>query len=123
MNDQDLTALLDDYIGLYTRDALPRWRELFLPGFVATAPDGEGGVTSWTLDEFYERQRASFATGKPIAETLENTRVERTGSLACVRSDFTWTDGSVSRRGRLMLLAVGDRGRFRVQSLAFSYAD
>ena len=80
-------------------------------------------MTSWTLDEFYERQRASFATGKPIGETLENTRVEQSGSLASVRSDFTWTDGTVSRRGRLMLLAVGDRGRFRVQSLAFSYGD
>ena len=123
MNDQDLKFLLDDYIGLYARDSLPRWRELFLPEFVATAPDDQGGVTAWTLDAFYERQRASFATGKPISESLENTRVERVGPLACVRSDFTWTDGTMSRQGRLMLLAVGDRGRFRVQSLAFCYPD
>ena len=123
MNDQDLKALLDDYIGLYARDSLPRWRELFLPEFVATAPDEHGGVMSWTLDAFYERQRASFASGKPIGESLENVRIERVGRLACVRSDFTWTDGTVSRQGRLMLLVVGDRGRFRIQSLAFSYGD
>jgi len=120
-DDADVTALLDDYIGLYARDTLPRWRELFLPGFVATAPNDDGTVTTWGRDEFYERQRAAFATGKPIGEFLENTRVERTGKLACVRSDFVWTDGAVARRGRLMLLLVDERGRLRVQALTFSY--
>jgi hypothetical protein len=121
VHDRAVSALLADYIGLYTRESLPRWRSLFLPGFVACAPDEHGGVTTWNLDAFYERQRAAFATGKPIAETLEDTRVERDDRIASVRSAFVWTDGTVSRRGRLMLLAVDDAGTFKVQALAFSY--
>ena len=35
--DAAVQALLGDYIGLYARDTLPRWKELFLPGFVAAA--------------------------------------------------------------------------------------
>lgn len=30
-----VSALLEDFIGLYARDTLERWRTLFLPGFVA----------------------------------------------------------------------------------------
>ena len=113
--------LVADYIGLYQDAALPRWRELFLPTAVASAANADGSVTTWTRDEFYERQQASFATGKPIREYLENTRVERTGGLACVRSDFVWTDGAVARRGQLMLLLIDDHGRLKVHALTFSY--
>ena len=52
-DDAAVRALLDDYIGLYARDALPRWKELFLNGFVAAAPAADGGVATWSLDEFY----------------------------------------------------------------------
>jgi hypothetical protein len=120
-SDPELQALLDDYIGLYGRATLPRWRELFRPDFIATSTNDDGSVTTRSLDQFYERQRALFATGKPIAEVLENTRAERTGDLACVRSDFVWTDGDVSRRGRVMLLLITERGRLRIQALTFSY--
>ena len=116
-----LDEVVADFLGLYTRDALPRWRELFLPAFVAAATNPDGSVTMWTLAEFYERQRALFATGKPVSETMMNTRTERTGDIACVRSDYIWTDGEVKRPGRLMMILVAERGRFRIQSLAFSY--
>ena len=119
--DPDVAALLDDYIGLYRRDSLPRWRDLFLPGFIATAKNEDGSTTTRGLDEFYERQRGLFATGKPVSEVLENTEIRRTGSLASVRADFVWTDTEVTRRGILMLLLIVDRGRFKVQSLTFSY--
>ena len=117
-----LTTLLGDFIGLYSRDTLERWRTLFLPGFVATATNEDGSVTTWNLDEFYERQRALFATGKPIREVLENTETRRDGDLAFVRSDFVWTDGESRRPGRLMMLAVAERGDLRIQALSFSYA-
>ena len=116
-----LDEVVEAFLGLYTREALERWRELFLPGFVAAATNPDGSVTTWTLAEFYERQRALFATGKPVSETMANTRKERTGDIACVRADYVWTDGEVKRPGRLMMILVAERGRFRIQSLAFSY--
>lgn len=121
MNDPDVGALLDDYIGLYTRDALPRWRELFLPGFVATSFNEDGSTTTRSLPEFYDRQRGLFATGKPVSEVLSNTQVRRTGSLASVSADFVWTDSEVTRPGRLMMLLILDRGQLKVQALTFSY--
>jgi hypothetical protein len=120
--DRDVEALLDDYIGLYRGDTLERWRTLFVASFVASAANADGTVTSWTLSEFYERQRRSFATGKPIREVLEDVEIDRDGPLAAVRSRFVWSDGEVTRHGRLMLLAIADRGSLRIQSLLFSYA-
>jgi hypothetical protein len=120
-HDPELSSVLADYIGLYTREGLPRWRELFLPAFVATAANEDGSLTTWDLDAFYQRQASAFASGRPIRETLENTHVERTGPLAAVRSDFVWTDGEVVRRGRLMLQLIRERGRFRIQALTFGY--
>ena len=117
-----MTTLLDDFIGLYSRDTLDRWRALFLPGFVATATNADGSVTTWSLDEFHERQRTLFATGKPISEVLENTETRRDGDLAWVRSDFVWTDGEARRPGRLMMLVVVERGQPKIQALTFSYA-
>ena len=119
--DRDVSRLLDDYIGLYTRDTLERWRDLLLPGFIATSTNDDGSVTTRNRDEFYDRQRALFATGKAVREVLENTQIVRSGNLAFVGSDFVWTDGESSRRGRLMLLLILDRGVFRIQALTFSY--
>ena len=116
-----VAALLDEFIGLYARETLERWRTLFLPGFVAAATSADGSVTTWTLDEFYDRQRRLFGTGKPIREVLENTEIRSDADLAFVRSDFVWTDGESRRPGRLMMLAVAERGEFRIQALSFSY--
>ena len=91
-------------------------------GFVAASgPTEDGSVTTCSLDEFHERQRAAFATGKPVREVLRNTHCERTGDLVCVRSDFVWTDGEATRGGRLMLLLIAERGKLRIQALTFSY--
>jgi hypothetical protein len=117
-----VAALLEDFIGLYARDTLPRWRGLFLSGFVATATGEDGSVTTWNLDEFYERQRSLFASGKPISERLLNTETRHDGDLALVRSDFVWTDGEARRRGRLMMLLVAERGELKIHALTFSYA-
>jgi hypothetical protein len=121
IDDAEVAALLEDYIGLYTRETLSRWRELFLPGCIATSTNEDGSVTTRSLDEFYERQRALFATGKPVSEVLRDTHGERTGDLACVHSDFVWTDGEATRDGRLMLLLIAEHGKLRIQALTFSY--
>jgi hypothetical protein len=121
-SDAGLAQLVADYLQLYTAADLPRWRELFLPSFVAAAMNDDGSVTSWNLDTFYARQQSAFATGKPIRETLGSTQVEHSGPLASVRSDFVWTDGTIVKRGRLMLLMLREHGRFRIQALTFSYA-
>ena len=115
--------VIEAFIALYTRETLGSWRGLFLPGFTAAARNADGTVTSWTLEEFYERQRALFASGKPVSETLRNTEHQRSGSLAWVRSDYIWTDGEVQRPGKLVMLLVAEQQRFRIQSLAFSYHD
>lgn len=120
-NDSEVTALLDDYIGLYTRDTLERWRDLFLPDFIATSTNEDGSTTTRGLDAFYERQRAQFATGKPVSEVLENTEIWRTDHLASVRADFVWTDTEITRHGRLMLLLIVERGHLKIQALTFSY--
>ena len=115
-------ALLEQFIGLYGRDTLDRWRTLFLPGFVAAATNEDGSVTTWNLDQFYERQQALFASGKPIREVLQNTETKLDGRLAFVRSDFVWTDGEVKRPGRLMMLIAAEHGELKIQALSFSYA-
>jgi hypothetical protein len=83
-NDSEVNALLEDYIGLYTRDTLERWRDLFLPDFIATSTNDDGSTTTRGLDAFYERQRALFATGKPVSEVLRNAEIRRANSLAFV---------------------------------------
>ena len=78
----DATAVkrvVDDYIGLYQRDRLEAWKALFVPGFNATYTNDDGSVTSRSLEEFYERQRAAFERGV-VSETLENVRIDLKGS-------------------------------------------
>lgn len=112
--------VLDDYIGLYRADTLERWRTLFLPGFVAAFTNDDGSVTTRTLDEFYERQRKFFATGRPIREELQNVRIVRQGHIANVTADFVLFDGESKRPGRLMLLFIEERGVFKIHSLIFT---
>ena len=121
--DPQIAEFLVDYIGLYAKPTLAQWRDLFLPAATATSANPDGSVTTWTRDKFFERQRATFATDKPIREVLENTHAERTGRLVAVRSDFVWTDGMLTRRGRLMLLLIEEKGELLIQSLIFSYGD
>jgi hypothetical protein len=117
----NLNRVLDDYIRLYARDTLAEWRGLFLPTFVAASTNDDGTVTTRTLDEFYERQRGFFATGRAIRETLENVRIDRDGRLAAMRADFVLHDDAARRSGKLMMLLIETRGEFRIQSLTFTY--
>ena len=121
--DRSLEQLVTDYIGLYTRDTLPRWQQLFLPGFSSASTNDDGSVTVRTLDAFYAAQERGFAQSRAMGERLENVRIERHGALASVWADFVfWADGPPSR-GKLVLLAVHQVDGWRIHSLMFSYAE
>lgn len=112
--------VVDQYIGLYTRDRLPDWKQLFLPSFTASFTNADGTVSTRTLEEFYESQRAGFARG-PMSETLLDVRITREGHLAHAFAGFEFTSNGSSRRGQLMLLLIESQGQFRIAALAFSY--
>jgi hypothetical protein len=118
--DAAVQRVLEDYIGLYRKDTLDRWRMLFLPGFTASYTNDDGSVTSRTLDEFYERQRSAFAAGA-VSETLDNVRTQRAGRLAHVFADFRFTGRGSARPGQLMLLMIEERGQLKIAALTFTY--
>ena len=120
-DDAAVRRVVDDYVGLYRKDMLPQWKALFLPGFTATYTNDDGSVTTRTLDDFYERQRAGFERGA-MEETLHNVRVQRAGRLAQAFADFRFSSGgSAPRPGQLMLLLIEERGQFKIAALAFTY--
>jgi hypothetical protein len=112
--------VVDDYIGLYTKERLAEWKALFLPGFTATYTNADGSVTTRTLEEFYESQRVGFDRAA-MTETLHDVRITRVGRLAHVLAGFDFTSGGATRRGRLMLMLIESRGQFRIASLTFTY--
>ena len=116
-----IDRLLHDYIALYAKDTLDTWRGLFHPAFVAAFTNDDGTTTSRTLEQFVERQRNFFASGRPISEELKDVHVERDGALATVRAGFILHDGDLAKEGRLMMLLIRDRDRYLVQSLVFTY--
>jgi hypothetical protein len=118
--DPEVQRLLDDYIGLYRKDTLERWKMLFLPGFTAAYTNEDGTVTTRNLEEFYERQRTAFAAGE-VSETLHNVRMQRVGRLAHVLADFRFTSRGATRPGQLMLLMIEEKGQLKIAALVFTY--
>lgn len=121
--DRGLDRLVADYIDLYTRDALPRWKALFLPTFTVASTAADGGVSTRNLDQFYAAQERGFSSSRSMGERLENVRVDRGGRLASVWADFVFWQDADSTRGRLVLLAIHQREGWRFHSLMFSYHD
>ena len=119
--DAALRRVVDEYVGLYRKDTLPRWRELFLTSFAVASTNEDGSTRLRSLDEFYSAQQRYLATGRDIRETLENVTLERHGRLASVWADFVLTDAGAVSRGRLVLLLIEERGAWRIHSLLFSY--
>jgi len=118
--DAAVQRVLDDYIGLYRKDTLERWKTLFLPSFTATYTNADGSVSSRTLNEFYEAQRRGFAAGE-MSETLQNVSIQRTGRLAHASAAFRFTSRGVGRDGKLMLLLIEERGQLKIAALVFTY--
>jgi hypothetical protein len=112
-DDERLQRVVDDYVGLYRQESLPRWRELFLPTFTAALTTADGSVSVRTLEEFYGAQKRYLDTGRAIREELENVRIERQQRLASVWADFVLTDEGSQSRGKLVLLLIEDRGQFQ----------
>ena len=121
--DTGLRRLLHEYIALYRRDSLERWRTLFLPGFTVGFTNPDGSITERSLEGFLERQRAAFARNREMSEVLEHIEIQQRGSLASVWADFVFTADGRSRRGRLVMLCLRERTLWRIQSLLFSYLD
>jgi hypothetical protein len=110
-----------DYIGLYAGPTLDRWRELFHPALVVAFPAEDGSITTRGLDEFVERQRSYFATGRRISERLENVRIDMGRRIARVSADFIFVDEGEERPGKLGLhLAAGQDG-WKIVAVLFAY--
>jgi hypothetical protein len=119
--EEALRHTVADYVGLYKRETLDRWRTLFLPTFTATHTNADGTVRVRTLDEFFAAQQRYLATGQAIKEELENVTFDRRGKLATAWADFVLTEEGEKSRGKLVLLLVSDRGEWKIQALMFSY--
>ena len=110
-----------DYIGLYAGPTLDRWQTLFHPAVVVAFPAEDGSITTRGLDEFVERQRNYFATGRKITERLENVRVDMGRRIARVSADFIFMDEGEERAGKLGLhLAQGQDG-WKIVAVLFAY--
>jgi len=110
-----------DYIGLYAGPTLDRWQTLFHPAVVVAFPADDGSITTRTLEEFVERQRNYFATGRQITERLENLRVDMGRRIARVSADFIFIDEGEERAGKLGLhLAEGQDG-WKIVAVLFAY--
>jgi hypothetical protein len=64
--DEALRRTVADYVGLYKRETLDRWRDLFLPTFTATHTRADGTVRVRTLEEFFTSQKEYLASGRAI---------------------------------------------------------
>jgi len=115
--------LVADYIALYSGPTLDRWSALFHPALRVAFPAADGSVRTLDAAEFVERQRAYFATGRPISERLENVRIEMGRRIARVSADFVFEDDGEERPGTLGLHLVEGPGGWKIVSLLFAYDD
>ena len=118
--DARIRRAVADYAGLYRRDTLDEWEKLFLPSFTAANTRADGGLSLRTRDEFLASQRR-YHERAVVTEELENVRIERNGRMASVWADFVVNENGQRSRGKLVLLAMEDAGRFRFHALMFAY--
>ena len=119
--DAKLERVVADYVGLYRRETLDAWEQLFLPTFTAANTRADGTVAVRTREEFFDAQRRYHARVDGLREDLEHVRIERNGSLASVWADFVVTDSGRKNRGKLVLLIIDDNGAYKIHSLMFAY--
>lgn len=113
--------VIADYIGLYTAQTLDDWRRLFHPAVVVAFPGDDGAIVARGLDEFVERQRNYFATGRRIGERLENVRIDMGRRIARVSADFVFLDEGEERPGKLGLHLAEGRDGWKIVAVLFSY--
>jgi hypothetical protein len=110
-----------DYVGLYAGPTLDRWQTLFHPAAVVAFPDDDGAITTRGLEEFVERQRNYFATGRRISERLENVRIDLGRRIARVSADFIFVDEGEERPGKLGLHLAEGRNGWKIVAVLFAY--
>lgn len=110
-----------DYIGLYSGPTIDRWRTLFHPAVVVASPDEDGSIRTRTLDEFVIRQKNYFATGRRIAERLENVRIDMGRRIARVSADFIFMDEGQERPGKLGLHLAEGKDGWKIVAVLFAY--
>ncbi len=110
-----------DFVGLYAGPTLERWKSLFHPAAVVAFPGDGGSITTRTLDEFVERQRDYFATGRRISERLENVRIDAGRRIARVSADFIFVDEGEERPGKLGLHLVEGKDGWKITAVLFAY--
>ena len=119
--DAALQKVLKDYVGLYTKDTLPQWKNLFHPSVMVFFPADDGGITVRNLNEFYERQQNYFAKRKSISERLENVQIFQGRKIARVVADFIFIDEGAQSSGKLGLHLVQGPDGWKIVSVLFSY--
>ena len=113
--------VVSDYIGLYAGPTLDRWKTLFHPAVVVAFPVEDGAIMTRSLDEFFERQRDYFATGRRISERLENVRIDMGRRIARVSADFIFVDEGEELPGKLGLHLAEESGGWKIVAVLFAY--
>ena len=122
---KDSRAALDktvaEYVGLYTRSTLDRWKLLFHPSLVVAYPTENGGIKARGLDEFFKAQKDYFETGRAVSERLEHVRIDAGRRIARVSADFVFVDEGEESRGKLGLHLLEAADGWKITSVIFAY--
>jgi Putative lumazine-binding len=116
-----IAKLIQDYTGLYRRESLAQWKQLFHPSAVIMFPADDGTVNVRNVEEFFARQQNFFAQKKSVSERLENLQIREGRKIARVSADFVFVSDGVEKRGKLGLHLVEGKEGWRIASLIFSY--
>lgn len=116
-----IEKVVADYVGLYARPSLDRWKNLFHPSLVVAHPAENGTIRARGLDEFFKAQKDYFDTGRKISERLENVRIEEGRRIARVSADFVFVDEGREGRGRLGLHLADATDGWKITAIVFSY--
>jgi hypothetical protein len=116
-----IERIVAEYVGLYARPTLDRWRTLFHESLVVAHPTDNGGIRTRHLDEFFKAQKDYFETGRKVSERLENVRIDEGRRMALVGADFVFVDEGEESRGRLGLHLVETSDGWKITAIVFSY--
>jgi SnoaL-like domain len=118
---ESLEKIVKDYIGLYQKDTLDQWKNLFHPSVTVFFPAEDGAINMRNLEEFFERQKNYFAKRKSISERLENVQIFEGKRIARVNADFIFIDEGVEHPGKLGLHLVEGKEGWKIVAVLFSY--
>jgi hypothetical protein len=118
---KNLDKVIKDYIGLYTKDTLDDWKNLFHPSVTVVFPADDGGINVRNLEEFFQRQKNYFAQRKSISERLENVQVFEGRRIARIVANYVFIDEGEEKPGKLGLHIVEGKEGWKIVAVLFSY--